>query len=70
MTGNETPVEYYARQTRNATVFIAFIVGVVMMLSIIGGIVVIHDLSTIVSPPSGDTISSSVCQADPSLAGC
>lgn len=65
----EPETERYARQTRNATVFIAIIVGLGVLFSIIGGIVVIHEVSSIANP-SGDAISSSVCQADPSLAGC
>jgi hypothetical protein len=35
----------YARQTRNAVVFIAWVVGIVLVLSLIGVIVTAHDLS-------------------------
>lgn len=37
--GGETPEQRYARQTRTAVVFIAWVVGVVVVLTLIFGII-------------------------------
>jgi formate/nitrite transporter FocA (FNT family) len=37
---SETRIERYARQTRNATVFLAWLAGIMVALSLIAGIIV------------------------------
>lgn len=49
---NETRPERYARHTRNATVFIAIVVGVFAAVALyfgIAGVVLLHDLNSIFS---------------------
>jgi hypothetical protein len=46
---SETAVERYARQTRNATVFIAWAVGIALVAGLILGIVATVDMSRLLT---------------------
>jgi hypothetical protein len=66
----ETTGERYARHTRNATVFIAVIAGIIAALSIIGIIVAGIDLARVSSDlTSSSTGNSAGCQTIDSI-GC
>jgi hypothetical protein len=43
----ETVDQKYARHTRNATVFVAFAVGIMVTLRLIVGIIVAHDVTSL-----------------------
>jgi hypothetical protein len=55
---NETIEQTYLRQTRTATCFIAVCVGIVMVLSLIGVIVVAKSFSTLNNTINGTTSTS------------
>lgn len=52
----------YARQTRNATVFLAWLAGIFTVLSLIGGIYAEVQLHTLTSPPASASSSSCMSQ--------
>jgi hypothetical protein len=58
----ETATEKYARQTRNGVVFIAWVVGIIAVISLILGIIAGVQLSKIANYDSNNATTNSDCQ--------
>jgi cobalamin biosynthesis Mg chelatase CobN len=60
---DETIEQKYMRQTRNATVFIAVIVGIVTIIALVGIIWTATSISKINSQLNGSDVSNSTCES-------